>query len=481
MNYTGRLLPGWQSNPLWKKITSVILMPMKTAQNRREQEKTGGAAHNRRTCIPSPWQSRGPWTWSAARGIGKSPWWRSTAGKEVSPAELRFPMPHLSESDTNSKSSEKNLPTLKQLVQDNNEENIIDKMNTERRGQSSQEGDDASSWQSSNLKPNQCMVQGATDCVIREPLQKNYLKPKAKDQSEMTQNEGKIQKAETFGKSFSKRPLRSLMQTLDRPSVGKSPRPRTTESRYLGTLKVLDTKSSRSATFNLETADTIRASIYQVWVEKKKQICHEEQKKQKLKVQQENERREQEKSESKKEAMASFEAWKAKKKGVLKETYRKKKEEERKKHEAEEDNKQQKAVAKKAFEKWKEEKDICLTEMLKKQEEIEKEKKKKEKEQVTEKKKENVAALINWKTKKELALRQKVKEHAKKEQEKKTEEEYTKYEREDMASTMYEKWLEQKEKQEKRDKKQRKMKCILQHDEPPPPWSPPNKTIPFGK
>ncbi|XP_038648213.1 microtubule-associated protein 9 isoform X4 [Scyliorhinus canicula] len=325
MNYTGRLLPGWQSNPLWKKITSVILMPMKTAQNRREQEKTGGAAHNRRTCIPSPWQSRGPWTWSAARGIGKSPWWRSTAGKEVSPAELRFPMPHLSESDTNSKSSEKNLPTLKQLVQDNNEENIIDKMNTERRGQSSQEGDDASSWQSSNLKPNQCMVQGATDCVIREPLQKNYLKPKAKDQSEMTQNEGKIQKAETFGKSFSKRPLRSLMQTLDRPSVGKSPRPRTTESRYLGTLKVLDTKSSRSATFNLETADTIRASIYQfcfgveeaavpsrrciklcnlktvsrsfedfkVWVEKKKQICHEEQKKQKLKVQQENERREQ--------------------------------------------------------------------------------------------------------------------------------------------------------------------------------------------
>ncbi|XP_072351902.1 uncharacterized protein [Scyliorhinus torazame] len=386
----------------------------------------------------------------------------------------------LSESDTNSKSSEKNLPTLKQLVQGNNEENTIDKMNTERTGQSSQE-DDASSWQSSNLNPNQYMVQGATDRVIRQPLQKNYLKPKPKDQTEMTQNEGKIQKAESFGKSLSKRPLHSLMQTLDRPSVGKSPRPRTTESRYLGTLKVLDTKSSRSATFNLETADTIRASIYQVWLEKKKHICHEEQKKQKLKIQQENERREQEKIESKKEAMASFEAWKAKKKGMLKETYNKKKEEERKKQQADEENKQQKAVAKKAFEKWKEEKDIGLTETLKRQKEIEKEKKKKEKEQVTEKKKENVAALINWNAKKEVALRQKVKEHAKKEQEKKTEEEYTKYEREDMASTMYEKWLEQKEKQEKRDKKQRKMKCILQHDEPPPPWSPPNKTIPFGK
>ncbi|XP_078068196.1 uncharacterized protein LOC144493158 isoform X3 [Mustelus asterias] len=294
-----------------------------------------------------------------------------------------------SDSGTNSKSSEKKLPTLKELVQDNNEENTMDEMNTKRKGQSSQEGADANSWQSSNLKLNQCMVQCATDHVIKH-LQKNYLKPKGKDQTEMMQNEGKIQTVESFGKSLSKRPLHSRTQTLYRLSIGKSPCPRTTESRYLGTLKILDTKSSRNATFSLETADTIRASIYQVWLEKKMQVLHEEQTKQKLKEQQENERREQEKTESKKEAKASFEAWKAKKKGVLKETYSKKKEEEKKKQEAEAANEHQKE----AFEKWKEEKDTCQTGKLKKQKEIEKEKRRKEKGQVIEKKKENVAALI---------------------------------------------------------------------------------------
>ncbi|XP_078068190.1 uncharacterized protein LOC144493158 isoform X2 [Mustelus asterias] len=331
-----------------------------------------------------------------------------------------------SDSGTNSKSSEKKLPTLKELVQDNNEENTMDEMNTKRKGQSSQEGADANSWQSSNLKLNQCMVQCATDHVIKH-LQKNYLKPKGKDQTEMMQNEGKIQTVESFGKSLSKRPLHSRTQTLYRLSIGKSPCPRTTESRYLGTLKILDTKSSRNATFSLETADTIRASIYQVWLEKKMQVLHEEQTKQKLKEQQENERREQ------------------------------------------------------AFEKWKEEKDTCQTGKLKKQKEIEKEKRRKEKGQVIEKKKENVAALIKWNTKKEVVLKQKMKENAKEEQKKKTEEEYTKFEKEEIASKMYEKWLEQKQTQEKHDRKQQKIRCILQYDEPPPPWSPPNKTIPFGK
>ncbi|XP_048456376.1 microtubule-associated protein 9-like [Rhincodon typus] len=249
----------------------------------------------------------------------------------------------------------------------------------------------------------------------------------AKDESKILRNEGKIQKAESTEKSMNRRPESSLKQTLGRTSVGKNARSRTTESRYLGTLKMLDTKSSGNATFKFETADTVRASIYQVWLEKKKQVIHEQQRKQKLKEQQENERREQ------------------------------------------------------AFEKWKEEKDMHQMEKLKKQKEIEKQKKRKEKEEVTEKKKENVAALTKWNSNKKVALKQKMKENAKEEQKKKTEEAYTKYEREEMASTMYEKWLEQKEKQQRHDKKQRKIRRILQHSESPPPWSPPNKTIPFGK
>ncbi|XP_060707403.1 microtubule-associated protein 9-like isoform X1 [Hemiscyllium ocellatum] len=305
----------------------------------------------------------------------------------------------------------------------------------------------------------------------------------AKDQSKVQWNEDKIQKTESSEKSMNRsrerrelggssggvqsqsgRPVSSLKQTFDRSLVGKSPRSRTTESRYLGTLEILDTKSSGNATFNCETADTIRASIYQVWLEKKKQVVHEEQKKQKLKEQQETERREQEKLESKKEAKVSFEAWKAKKKSVLKESSSKKKEEEKKKQQAEVENEQRKEVAKKAFEKWKEEKDTHQMEKLKKQKEIEKEKKRKEKEHVTEKKTENIAALIKWNSNKKVELKQKMKKNAEEEQKKKTEEEYTKYEREEMASVMYKKWLEQKEKQQRHDKKQRKIRRILQHE-----------------
>ncbi|XP_072440391.1 uncharacterized protein [Chiloscyllium punctatum] len=274
----------------------------------------------------------------------------------------------------------------------------------------------------------------------------------AKDQSKVQWNEVKIQKTESSEKSTNRRLGSSLKQTFDRSFVGKSPRSRTTESRYLGTLEILDTKSSGNATFKCETADTIRASIYQ------------------------------EKLESKKEAKVSFEAWKAKKKSVLKESSSKKKEEEKKKQQAEVENEQRKEVAKKAaFEKWKEEKDTHQMEKLKKQKEIEKEKKRKEKEHVTEKKTENIAALIKWNSNKKVELKQKMKKNAEEEQKKKTEEEYMKYEREEMASVMYKKWLEQKEKQQRHDKKQRKIRRILQHGEPSPPWSPPNKTIPFGK
>ncbi|XP_067848949.1 microtubule-associated protein 9 isoform X4 [Heptranchias perlo] len=360
-------------------------------------------------------------------------------------ARVKYPTTDedLTDTGVNSKSSEKKSLTLKELIQDTNDE--VNTKKTERFSQEEANG------QSSALKPNQCMVQCATNHAIRESLQENSLKPKEKDQAKMIWNGGKSQKAESSGKSISNRPLSSLTQTLDRSSIGKSPRPKTTEPRYLGTLKILDTKSSGNATSSLEAADTIRASIYQ------------------------------EKIESKKEAKASFQAWKAKKKDVLKETCSKKKEEEKKKQQAEAEKEEKKEIAKKAaFEKWKEEKDMYLKEMLQNQKQIEKQKKKREKEQVTEKKKENAAAFIKWNEKKEVVLKQKMKENAKEEQQKKTEEQYMKYEKEEMALTMYEKWLEQKEKQEKREKKQRKIRSIL-HDEPPPPWSPPNKTIPFGK
>lgn len=51
---------------------------------------------------------------------------------------------------------------------------------------------------------------------------------------------------------------------MGRSSAGKSPQSKTTEPRYLGTLKILDSKALPNETSNLEAPDTIRASIYQV-------------------------------------------------------------------------------------------------------------------------------------------------------------------------------------------------------------------------
>uniref|UniRef100_A0A8C4RV06 Microtubule-associated protein 9 n=1 Tax=Erpetoichthys calabaricus TaxID=27687 RepID=A0A8C4RV06_ERPCA len=63
----------------------------------------------------------------------------------------------------------------------------------------------------------------------------------------------------------------------------KSPKPYMTESRYLGTLKVLDQKAQDTS--NLEEADTIRATIYQDWITMKKKTLHEEMKRKKLEEQ----------------------------------------------------------------------------------------------------------------------------------------------------------------------------------------------------
>ncbi|XP_072109311.1 uncharacterized protein [Mobula birostris] len=285
----------------------------------------------------------------------------------------------------------------------------------------------------------------------------------------------KSQNLETNGKSKSRRSLNSPVESLECSSIGKSPQSKTTEPQYLGTLKILDRKANE--TYNLEATDTIRASIYQEWLERKRQILSENKRHRKLKVQQENEKREQKNIANKKEAKASFEAWKTRKKNAFKETYQKKKEEEKIKQQAEAEKEERKEEAKKVFEKWKEGKERYLQENLQKQKQVKKEKKEKEKEQINERKEGNASAFMKWNEEKEMMMKQRMIEITKVQQKKKREEEYTKCEREEMAALVYKKWLAEKEKNEK---KQKQMKSVLCRD-PLPPWSPPNKTIPFGK
>ncbi|XP_072921203.1 microtubule-associated protein 9 isoform X5 [Hemitrygon akajei] len=245
--------------------------------------------------------------------------------------------------------------------------------------------------------------------------------PEEKAQTGMKLMGIESQNPETSGKSKSRRSLNSSVESLECSSIGKSPQSKTTEPRYLGTLKILDRKANETS--NLEATDTIRASIYQEWLERKRQVLSENKRHRKLKVQQENVKREQ------------------------------------------------------VFEKWKEGKDRYLQENLQKQKQIKKENKEKEKEQVNERKEGNASAFMKWNEEKEMIMKQRMIEITKVQQKKKREEEYSKCEREEMAALVYKKWLAEKGKNEK---KQKQMKSVLCRD-PLPPWSPPNKTIPFGK
>lgn len=146
-------------------------------------------------------------------------------------------------------------------------------------------------WQSQMFKPN--LEQHVTDHAIPDSFMRNSSKLKEKDQARMEWIGNKGQNPKSHRKSNDSRSLNSPVQTMGRSSAGKSPQSKTTEPRYLGTLKILDSKALPNETSNLEAPDTIRASIYQVWLERKKHLLHEDKKQQKLKTQHENEKREQ--------------------------------------------------------------------------------------------------------------------------------------------------------------------------------------------
>ncbi|XP_040188061.1 microtubule-associated protein 9 [Rana temporaria] len=282
-------------------------------------------------------------------------------------------------------------------------------------------------------------------------------------------------KTEEFLKLDRSQSSRSISAQQNKKSVKHR---NSAKSRYMGTLTVLD-KSVYENNGEIEAADTLRAAVYQNWLEKKKmflreghkmKMTEEEQKKEKLKMQNEM---------KKEEAMAAFMAWKSEKKKDIKEIRTKQKLEENKKLEELQDIARRKQDCRKAFEKWKESKEDHLKEKAFKEKNLEMEKKLKEKNMISEKKSNSMTAFKTWNERKELVLKEKTKE--KKNEKLKVKKIISeKKEKEQMALDLYEEWLEKKEQQEKIEKKQRKMQIILD-DEPPPPWSPPGRTIPAGR
>ncbi|XP_047671791.1 microtubule-associated protein 9 isoform X2 [Tachysurus fulvidraco] len=245
----------------------------------------------------------------------------------------------------------------------------------------------------------------------------------------------------------------------------------TAESRYLGTLKVLEQETG------LDTADSLRATVYQNWLKNKQERLQVTLRAKKQEEKLKEEKKIEEERSKKAEAKASYEAWKENKREALREKIRDKQEVMRKLQKEMEDEEERKETAKLVFEKWKREHDELLREQLQKQELTEnrlKEKKEKEKEERT---RESSSSFTQWNSRKKKIIEEKLKSDNRKKEIKEIEEKYEKEERERTALEMYEKWLRRKEFQQKREQRERNMKA----EEPQTPWSPPNRTVPFGK
>lgn len=253
---------------------------------------------------------------------------------------------------------------------------------------------------------------------------------------------------------------------------------RKVESKYLGSLKVLDRKVSLQESQPQE-ADSLRAAIYQEWLKKKKEKSREnmhlKKKEDMLK-----EKKKKEEEAKKEDAVASYKAWKDKKAESVKAKAKEREALIRKEQEAAEEKEEKQQTAKQVFEKWKHEHDHLLKEKYRKQREAENKLKLTKQEQEEERKKDSRYAFSNWCEKKKDVLHEKLTSERRELKNKAEEEKYMKEERDKMALETYENWVARKDLAQKRRKEERRIQAIL-GDSPPPPWSPPNKTIPFRR
>ncbi|NXK22144.1 MAP9 protein, partial [Arenaria interpres] len=219
-------------------------------------------------------------------------------------------------------------------------------------------------------------------------------------------------------------------------------------SQYLGTLKVLEDKRVQNDSTEFDKADSLRAAVFQNWLEKKRALLLELKRIEKNKA--ENQRNDAEKKEAVKreEAIASFEAWKKKKGREAKKLSEIKKAEELRKKKAAEETVQRTEAAQKVM-------------------------KKKEEELVAEKKRDSMSAVEKWNEKKEKYMKQKKVEKIL-ERRKQEIQQAKKEEKDKKAMEEYERWLEKKEKRERLEKKQKKLQAV-HGDEVSSPWSPPGK------
>ncbi|XP_048703473.2 microtubule-associated protein 9 isoform X5 [Caretta caretta] len=324
-------------------------------------------------------------------------------------------------------------------------------------------------------------LQTLEEKFVADGIKEMSLNDKSEDMAEVSTSEDSDKKEFEYKETLSEkvRPSsssRSLSSTYLKKAGKTIPPSTTTSSQYLGTLKVLDNKHLQKYSAELDKADSLRAAVYQDWLEKKRVFLLELQRIKRNKAEHLKNANEKKEATKKEEAIASFEAWKAmKEREAKKKLAEKKKLEELKKRRAAEQNEEKKEAAQKAFEKWKEKKAEYLREQSRKEKQAERIKKKKEEEVIAEKKRDSMSAVDKWNEKKEEFVKQKKTEKI---QEKRRQEieQFERGEKDKRAMEEYERWLETKERRDQTEKKQKKLQVILE-DETPPPWSPPGKAV----
>ncbi|XP_072319650.1 microtubule-associated protein 9 isoform X2 [Eucyclogobius newberryi] len=271
------------------------------------------------------------------------------------------------------------------------------------------------------------------------------------------------------------------LDTLNSGSRAKGSRggsAKTVESKYLGSLRILD------RTFSLQDtepqADSLRAAVYQEWVKKKK-VSLKQSMEMKKKEETIKEKKKKDQEAKREDAVASYEAWKEKKLESIKAKSKEQREQIRKEQRAREEIEEKRQTSKQLFEKWKHEHDLLLKEKYIKARKDETELKLQEQEKEEERKQANVSAFSEWNKKKKNTLQERAVAKCKELGDTSDAERNLKEQKDKMALDMYESWLTRKILETKRHKEERWFQEILHDGNSPPPWSPPNKTIPRGK
>ncbi|XP_061772108.1 microtubule-associated protein 9 isoform X2 [Nerophis ophidion] len=246
------------------------------------------------------------------------------------------------------------------------------------------------------------------------------------------------------------------------------------ESKYLGTLKVLDSKDLQDSQH--QDADYLRAAVYQEWLKKKKELTAESINREKIL----KEQKKKEEEEKKKDAAASYEAWKKKKDEIFKAKAKKEKNKMRKEQRVVQEVEEKRRTAEQVFDQWKRDHDKILRDKWRKQREAEKKHTLKKKEEEDERKRGSQSAFSTWCEEKYDALQKKASTTRVETRYASEEHRYVREEKDKMAMEMFERWLAKKDVQQKRQREERRVQVILR-DSPPPPWSPPNNTIQFRK